>query len=50
MCKNLYFRSVAHGGQILFLQTTYELLQYIVANEISMLATGEHRLKDFLLP
>jgi len=42
--------SVAHGGQVLFSQTTYELLQNNLPDAVSLRAMGEHRLKDLRSP
>ncbi len=42
--------SVAHGGQVLFSQTTYELLQNDLPENISLRDMGEHRIKDLRAP
>ena len=42
--------SAAHGGQVLFSQTTYELLQNNFSENISLRDMGEHRLKDLRSP
>jgi predicted ATPase/class 3 adenylate cyclase len=42
--------SAAHGGQILLTQTTYDLLQHELPNEVTLRDMGEHRLKDLRAP
>ncbi len=42
--------SVAHGGQVLFSHTTYDLLQNNLPENISLRDMGEHRLKDLRAP
>jgi class 3 adenylate cyclase len=38
--------SAAHGGQTLLTQTTYELLQNALPDDVTLHDMGEHRLKD----
>jgi len=42
--------SVAHGGQVLFSHTTYDLLQNVLPENIYLRDMGEHRLKDLHAP
>jgi predicted ATPase/class 3 adenylate cyclase len=42
--------SAAHGGQTLLTQTTYELLQNALPNDVTLHDMGEHRLKDLRAP
>jgi predicted ATPase/class 3 adenylate cyclase len=42
--------SAAHGGQTLLTQITYELLQNIVLDDVTLRDMGEHRLKDLRAP
>ena len=42
--------SAAHGGQTLLTQTTYELLQNTLLDEVTLQDMGEHRLKDLRAP
>jgi predicted ATPase/class 3 adenylate cyclase len=42
--------SAAHGGQILLTQTTYELLQNTLPDDVILKDVGEHRLKDLRAP
>jgi predicted ATPase len=42
--------SAAHGGQTLITQTTYDLLQNALPNNVTLRDMGEHRLKDLRAP
>jgi class 3 adenylate cyclase len=42
--------SAAHGGQILLSQTTHDLLQHALPEEMSLRDLGEHHLKDLQRP
>lgn len=42
--------SAAHGGQTLLTQTTYELLQNALPDDVTLRDMGEHRLKDLRAP
>ena len=42
--------SAAHGGQTLLTQTTYELLQNTLPDDVTLRDMGEHRLKDLRAP
>ncbi|HET9906692.1 MAG TPA: adenylate/guanylate cyclase domain-containing protein, partial [Anaerolineales bacterium] len=42
--------SAAHGGQTLLTQTTYDLLQNELPDDVSLHDLGEHRLKDLRAP
>ena len=42
--------SAAHGGQVLLSQTTHDLLQNDLPQEVSLRDMGEHRLKDLRNP
>lgn len=42
--------SAAHGGQTLVTQTTYDLLQNALPDDVTLRDMGEHRLKDLRAP
>jgi predicted ATPase/class 3 adenylate cyclase len=42
--------AVAHGGQVLFSQTSQDLLQNFLPENVTLLDIGEHRLKDLRSP
>ena len=42
--------SAAHGGQTLLTQTTYDLLQLTLPDDVTLNDMGEHRLKDLRAP
>jgi len=42
--------STAHGGQILVTQTTHDLLQNELQDDVTLRDMGEHRLKDLRVP
>jgi predicted ATPase/class 3 adenylate cyclase len=42
--------SAAHGGQTLLTQTTFDLLQNALPDDVILHDMGEHRLKDLLAP
>ena len=43
-------RDIAHGGQVLLAQSTYELVRDAPPEVVSLLDLGEHRLKDLIRP
>jgi len=43
-------RSIAHGGQTLLSQATYDLVRYTLPSNIELLDLGEHSLKDLKHP
>jgi hypothetical protein len=42
--------SVAHGGQVLLSQTTHDLVEHDLPEDVSLRDLGEHRLKDLQRP
>src|SRR6185503_13486416 len=42
--------SAAHGGQVLLSQTTYDLVERELPEDLTLLDLGEHRLKDLRQP
>jgi predicted ATPase/class 3 adenylate cyclase len=43
-------RAVAHGGQAILSQTTYELVQDVLPGDVGLLELGKHRLSDLVRP